>query len=157
MAHEPDPLLLERQLCFAVYDAAHAFSAAYKPFLEPLGLTYSQYLILLVLWERDGLNVKEIGQKLQLDSGTLTPILKRLEALGHLKRTRDPKNERQLKVELTDKGRSLRTKAREARANIVCALGGSEDRVQELKRALLELTPRLREVARGSGSPDVAA
>jgi hypothetical protein len=116
VAPEPDPLLLERQLCFAVYDAAHAFTAAYKPFLEPLGLTYSQYLILLVLWERDGVNLKEIGQKLQLDSGTLTPILKRMEALGLLKRTRDPRNERPAQGGTDGRGRALRTKAGEARA-----------------------------------------
>jgi DNA-binding MarR family transcriptional regulator len=144
MANEDDSLRIDRQLCFAVYAAGHAFSAAYKPMLEPLGLTYPQYLVLLVLWEKDGLNVKEIGARLQLDSGTLTPLLKRLERAGYLRRRRDPENERQLRVELTEVGRSLRERAGAARASIVCALGGSEDRIQELRHALDGIVPLLR-------------
>src|SRR5215204_691154 len=110
-----DSLKLGNQLCFAVYSAAHAFNAAYKPLLEPLGLTYPQYLVLMVLWEQDGLMVKEIGEKLTLDSGTLTPMLKRLEVAGFVKRKRDKKDERQVIITLTEKGRELRNSALEAR------------------------------------------
>jgi DNA-binding MarR family transcriptional regulator len=139
-----NPLHLDQQLCFSVYSAAHAFTAAYKPMLDPLGLTYPQYLVLLVLWEGDGLMVKEIGARLQLDSGTMTPILKRLEAAGYIRRIRSPENERQLRVELTDSGRAIREKALAARENVVCALGGSEKRIQEIKQATDEILRYLR-------------
>jgi MarR family transcriptional regulator, organic hydroperoxide resistance regulator len=141
---EPDPLSLDRQLCFAVYAAAHAFTAAYKPLLEPLGLTYPQYLVLLVLWERDGVSVKEIGARLQLDSGTLTPLLKRLEKAGFVHRRRDSSDERLLRVQLTPEGHALRAKAAAARHQIVCALGGNEDPVQALRHELARITPLLR-------------
>src|SRR3712207_3559227 len=108
MTDTPDPLRLDQQLCFAVYATAHAFTAAYKPVLEPLGLTYPQYLVLLVLWERDGLSAREISARLQLDPGTLTPLLKRLERSGYVQRRREPANERQLRVELTEAGLALR-------------------------------------------------
>jgi DNA-binding MarR family transcriptional regulator len=137
-------LSLDQQLCFSIYSAAHAFNAAYKPLLEPLGLTYPQYLVLLVLWEGDGLMVKEIGARLHLDSGTMTPILKRLEAAGYIRRTRAPENERQLRIDLTESGRALREQALVGRANVVCALGGSEERVQEIKRATDEVLRLLR-------------
>src|SRR5947207_7382621 len=86
--HTLDPLLLGNQICFAVYSTAHAFNRVYKPLLDKLGLTYPQYLVMMVLWERDGVPVKGIGEKLFLDSGTLTPLLKRLEAAELVKRTR---------------------------------------------------------------------
>ena len=139
-----ETLKLENQLCFAVYSAAHAFTAAYKPLLEPLGLTYPQYLVLLALWETDGLAVKEIGQRLSLDSGTLTPMLKRLEVAGFVRRRRDKKDERQVRVTLTEKGRILRTDAAEARRAIVCALGDSEERIQKLRHSVTELNQLLR-------------
>src|SRR5919206_4517386 len=99
------PLLLGNQVCFAVYSTAHAFNRFYKPILDPFGLTYPQYLVMLVLWERDGLTVKEIGQPLHLDSGTLTPVLKRLQAMGYVQRSRDLPDERQVRVTLTERGR----------------------------------------------------
>jgi DNA-binding MarR family transcriptional regulator len=142
-----DGLKLSSQLCFAVYSAAHAFNAAYKPLLEPLGLTYPQYLVLLVLWEQDGIMVKEIGRQLNLDSGTLTGVLKRLEAVGYVSRKRSASDERQLRVELTARGREIRPDVQEARRTIVCALGGSEERVQELKHAVDELNRLLRAAA----------
>jgi DNA-binding MarR family transcriptional regulator len=143
--HESDDgLKLSSQLCFAVYSAAHAFNAAYKSLLEPLGLTYPQYLVLLVLWERDGIMVKEIGRQLNLDSGTLTGVLKRLEALGYVSRKRSATDERQLRVELTARGREIRPDVLEARRALVCALGGSEEKVQELKQAVDELNRLLR-------------
>ncbi|GJE03073.1 MarR family winged helix-turn-helix transcriptional regulator [Methylobacterium isbiliense] len=137
-------LRLDNQVCFAVYAAAHAFAAAYKPLLEPFGLTYPQYLVLLVLWERDGVNLKEIGQRLQLDAGTLTPLLKRLEAGGYVRRRRDPANERQLRLELTEAGHGLRERIGAAREQIVCALGGREEPIQALKEELQRITPLLR-------------
>src|SRR6202795_2218783 len=106
------PLLLGNQLCFAIYSTAHTFTRIYKPLLERLRLTYPQYLVMLVLWERDGLPVKDIGERLFLDSGTLTPLLKRLEAAELIKRTRSTKDERQVLVALTARGQALREKAR---------------------------------------------
>lgn len=129
----PDVLPLDKQLCFSVYAAAHAFAAFYKPLLEPLGLTYPQYLAMLALWEKDGQSVKEIAARLRLDSGTVTPLLKRLERDGLLRRGRDPANERLLRVELTQAGHALRVKAGAARDRIVCALGGTEEPIQALK------------------------
>src|SRR5450631_1070027 len=104
------PLLLGNQICFSLYSTAHAFNRVYKPLLDRLGLTYPQYLVMLVLWERDGLAVKEIGERLFLDSGTLTPLLKRLEAAHLVKRTRSSADERQVLVALTAQGAGLREK-----------------------------------------------
>ena len=143
----PNPfesLRLGNQLCFAIYAADHAFTAAYKPLLDPLGLTYSQYLVLLVLWEEEGLRVKEIGQRLHLDSGTLTPVLKRLEKAGFVRRRRDDQDERQVRIELTDKGRDTRTRALEVPRAMICALGQPEPKLQELKRAVDQLQAALR-------------
>src|SRR5215475_5783118 len=106
------PLRLDNQICFAVYSAAHAFNRVYKPLLDRLGLTYPQYLVMLVLWERDGVPLKEIGERLFLDSGTLTPLLKRLEVAGLVKRSRSSEDERQVKITLTAQGQALKDKAR---------------------------------------------
>jgi DNA-binding MarR family transcriptional regulator len=118
-------LRLGNQLCFAVYSAAHAFNSVYKPLLGAIGLTYPQYLVMLVLWERDGRTVKEIGDELYLDSGTLTPLLKRLEAAGLVRRVRDKEDERQVRITLTPKGAALRSKAAKFPAAIGCALGSA--------------------------------
>jgi DNA-binding MarR family transcriptional regulator len=150
MLHEPPMtagpayLPLEDHLCFAVYAAGHAFTTAYKPLLEPLGLTYPQYLVLIVLWERDGRTLKEIGARLHLDSGTLTPLLKRLEAAGFVRRRRDVADERQLRVELTEKGRATQGEAASIRESLQCTLGVSVEALQALQRDLAALTPRLR-------------
>ena len=104
------PLRLDNQICFAVYSTAHAFNRVYKPLLERLGLTYPQYLVMLVLWERDGVPVKDIGERLFLDSGTLTPLLKRLEAAELIRRTRSTEDERQVLIALTPQGQALREK-----------------------------------------------
>src|SRR5260370_24247641 len=101
-----DALRLGEFLCFAVYAASHAFNRVYKPLLDELGLTYPQYLAMVLLWERDDQTVGSLSEKLFLESSTLTPLLKRLEALGHVKRTRDPADERQVRVRFTDKGRA---------------------------------------------------
>src|SRR3981189_2638419 len=115
MARKPptdSPLLLGNQLCFAIYSTAHAFNRVYKPLLDKLGLTYPQYLVMMVLWERDGVPVKDIGEKLFLDSGTLTPLLKRMEAADLVKRTRSTEDERQVLIALTPHGHALREQAR---------------------------------------------
>src|SRR5437870_5966914 len=123
------PLRLDNQLCFAVYSTAHAFNRFYKPLLDRLGLTYPQYLVMLVLWEEDGMSVKAIGERLFLDSGTLTPLLKRLEAAGLVKRTRSSEDERQVIVALTAQGEALKEKARSLPLSILAA---SECSVAEL-------------------------
>ncbi len=109
-------------LCFAIYSAGHALNRAYKPLLDPMGLTYPQYLVLLLLWETDDLTAKELGRRLFLDSGTLTPLLKRLERAGLVRRARDPQDERQVRVRLTERGRDLEYHAAPILAELVCAL-----------------------------------
>src|ERR1700743_3561788 len=105
-------LLLDNQLCFAVYSASLAMTRVYKPLLEKLGLTYPQYLVMLVLWERDNVPLKDIGERLFLDSGTLTPLLKRLEAAHLIKRARSTQDERQVLIHLTPQGQALKERAR---------------------------------------------
>ena len=136
-------LKLDRQLCFALYGAAHAFTRAYKPLLSPLGLTYPQYLVLLVLWEQDGVTVSEIGRRLRLDSGTLTPVLKRLESAGFLRRTRRQSDEREVEIGLTDQGRELRAEAAAVRETVMCQLEMSEPEIRNLRRDLNLVIDRL--------------
>jgi DNA-binding MarR family transcriptional regulator len=116
-------LALDRQFCFALYSASHAMTKTYKPMLDRLGLTYPQYLVMLVLWEQDAILVKDIGARLFLDSGTLTPLLKRLESNGLVSRNRNPLDERQVRVSLTDQGRTLRADAEAIPAQVLCASG----------------------------------
>ncbi len=104
-------LLLDNQLCFALYSTSLAMTRIYKPLLAPLGLTYPQYLVMLVLWEQDGVMVSELGERLYLDSGTLTPLLKRLEAAGLIARLRDVADERRVHITLTPAGRKLKLRA----------------------------------------------
>ena len=144
MSKKDDIVPLEQQLCFSVYSAAHAFTAAYKPLLEPFGLTYPQYLVMLALWQKDGVSVKEIGARLHLDSGTLTPLLKRLQASGYIQRGRDPADERQLRVELTEEGQRLRWKVVEVRKSLVCSLGTTEAPIQALREQVDAMTQALR-------------
>lgn len=106
-----DPLLLENQLCFPLYACARKIVAAYNPFLKELGLTYPQYITMMVLWENNKVAMRDLGKRLYLDSGTLTPVLKKLEAMGYLKRYRNPEDERILMVSITDEGRALRQEA----------------------------------------------
>ena len=130
-------LLLDNQLCFALYSASLAMTKLYKPLLDELGLTYPQYLVMLVLWEGDGLMVSELGQRLSLDSGTLTPLLKRLEAAGLISRMRDVQDERRVHVHLTAAGRRLKARAAKVPA---CLLEASQCSVPEL----VELTRQVR-------------
>lgn len=127
---------LEQQLCFSIYSTMHAIGKAYAPLLAKVGLTYPQYLVMLVLWEAEGLTVKAIGERLYLDSGTLTPLLKRLEATGHITRIRDPKDERQVRVALTESGKDLRQRARDIPAQMSRAMGRSHDDLKALRKEL---------------------
>jgi MarR family transcriptional regulator, organic hydroperoxide resistance regulator len=137
------PLLLANQLCFAVYSTAHAFNRVYKPLLDALGLTYPQYLVMLVLWEQDDVAVKEIGERLFLDSGTLTPLLKRLEAIGYIRRRRDPADERQVRISLTEAGAALRAKAGKVPACIQAASGLDVPQARQLLSAVAALREAL--------------
>ena len=141
------PLLLANQLCFAVYSTAHAFNRFYKPLLDKLGLTYPQYLVMLVLWEQEGLPVKEIGERLFLDSGTLTPLLKRLEAAGLVKRTRSKEDERQVIVALTAQGEALKEKARSLPLSILAASQCSVAELTALKSEIVSLREKLNAAA----------
>jgi MarR family transcriptional regulator, organic hydroperoxide resistance regulator len=114
-----DMLALERQVCFALSVAARNVVAVYRPVLEPLGLTHPQYLVMLALWQHGPLSVKELSGLLQLDPGTLSPLLKRLESAGLLRRERDPRDQRNLALSLTEKGRALRAQAERIPAGIV--------------------------------------
>lgn len=146
-ATEDAALLLSNQLCFAVYSTALAFNSVYKPLLDKLGLTYPQYLAMLVLWERDDLPVKDIGQQLHLDSGTLTPLLKRLESAGLVARTRSAEDERQVRITLTTTGRRLREKAKAVPLQVMQACARSTPALLELKDELLTLRDQLNEAA----------
>ena len=106
-----DRLLLERQLCFSLYSASLAMTKLYRPLLDTLGLTYPQYLVMLVLWERDDISLSYLSERLTLDSGTLTPLLKRLEGMGQLRRQRDENDERKIRITLTREGGALRQRA----------------------------------------------
>jgi len=146
MAKKPAPaslLQLDNQICFAVYSAGHAFNRVYKQLLDKLGLTYPQYLVMLVLWERDQVPVKEIGEKLFLDSGTLTPLLKRLEAAGLVKRTRGAKDERTVIVTLTPQGQAMRDKAKAVPQGILGASGCGVDELIAMKDEIVALRDRL--------------
>src|ERR671927_1450371 len=118
-----DPLALERQVCFALSVAARNVVAVYRPVLEPMGLTHPQYLVMLALWQHGSLSVKDLSGLLQLDPGTLSPLLKRLEAAGLLRRERDPRDQRNLALALTEKGTALREQAEKTPAGVVERLG----------------------------------
>ncbi len=142
-------VLLDELLCFALYRASRAMTRAYMPLLEPLGLTYSQYIVLLVLWEEDGVPVKRIGERLALDSATLTPLLKRLEAQGLLERRRDATDERIVRIQLTRKGRALEARARDVPRQLACRTGFDLDdararaRLERLRDELHRLSDTL--------------
>ena len=130
MAAKPDPMLqLDNQLCFALYSTSLAMTKLYKPLLAELELTYPQYLAMLVLWECDGLMVSELGERLYLDSGTLTPLLKRLEASGYISRLRDVNDERRVHITLTSTGRKLKARAAKIPG---CILSASQCALPEL-------------------------
>src|SRR5579871_1230173 len=136
-------LRLDNQICFAVYSAAHAFNRVYKPLLDRLGLTYPQYLVMLALWERDGVPVKDIGERLFLDSGTLTPLLKRLEQAGLIRRTRSTEDERQVLIDLSSQGQALKDKARAVPSSILAASQCSIPELTAVKNQIVALRDRL--------------
>ncbi|MGD6818553.1 MarR family winged helix-turn-helix transcriptional regulator [Metabacillus sp. 84] len=138
-------LKLENQLCFALYASSKEISSLYRPILEPLNLTFPQYLVMLVLWEHPSLTVKEIGGHLMLDSGTLTPMLKRLEAAGLVARTRAKEDERKVTISLTAKGESLKTEAACIPDEVAPKLGLSVEEYQLLLKTLKNLTIHLKQ------------
>lgn len=138
-----DNLLLNKQLCFAIYSANLALNNVYRKSLAKMDITYSQYLVMLVLWEKDDLTVSEIGSKLFLDSATLTPLLKRLETAGLLSRNRSQKDERQVIISLTDAGKQLKEQAEDIPAQIQCASQLDDESLKVLRAQLLHLRDNL--------------
>jgi MarR family transcriptional regulator, organic hydroperoxide resistance regulator len=144
-----DPLALERQVCFALSIAARSVLGIYRPILEPMGLTHPQYLVMLALWGQSPLAVKELIEMLQLDGPTLSPMLKRLEAAGLVTRTRDPEDERQLRIDLTEQGRALREQALKVPPAVVAKLGMSLGDLMDVHRGLTELNQAARRAGVG--------
>ena len=136
-------LSLDRQLCFALYSASRAMTAAYRPILAELNLTYPQYLVMLVLWEEGRATVGRLGERLQLDSGTLSPLLKRLEANGFVRRERSPDDERLVDVTLTSAGRRLERKAQCIPGQLFGSTGMTEQQAVDMRDAVRQLTDAL--------------
>lgn len=134
---------LDQQLCFALYSAGLAMNKVYRSLLSRLGLTYPQYLVMLVLWERDALTVSDIGERLFLDSATLTPLLKRLEVAGLLNRVRSAEDERQVIISLTSEGRAMKRQAGSVPGAVLCATGCEIDELLTLKKQLTGLREKL--------------
>jgi DNA-binding MarR family transcriptional regulator len=149
-----DHLKLDEFLCFAVYAANHAFNRVYKPLLGRLGLTYPQYLVMVALWERDDQTVGSLGKKMSLESSTLTPLLKRLQTLGHVKRSRDSFDERQVRVRLTENGRGLHKKALDIPG---CILEASGLKTEDMQRLYREITALRHKLEHHSAEPSKAA
>lgn len=150
-ADVPAPALMpvDDLLCFSFYAASHAFTRVYKPLLDAIGLTYPQYLVMVALWEKDDQTVGGIGEKLGLESSTLTPLLKRLEALGHLTRSRDPADERVVRVRLSDQGEALRAQARTIPECILKATGLDLADAVRLQKEVTALRDALEKAAAG--------
>lgn len=141
MSHEH--LKIDNQLCFALYAASKALIKIYKPLLDKLGITYTQYITLLVLWEQDNITVKDLGKKLYLDSGTLTPLLKKLETMGIIQRTRASEDERNVFIKLTSKGVKMQNAALEIPEKAFCSTGLALEEALELKQKLNELMKKI--------------
>ncbi len=151
---ERDILALSNQLCFSVYATANAFSRLYTELLDSLDVTYTQYLVLLVLWEREGLTIREIAQRLTLDSGTLTPLLQRLEKAGYVWRVRSQQDQRRVQVYLTDKAHGARPQVERIRKVVGKATGLSQTELSELQSNLEAVRQAL---DRATGTPEEAA
>ena len=134
-----EAMKLDRQLCFPLYAAARNVTGLYTPWLKPLGLTYTQYIVLLVLWEHDGVSVTEIGEKLMLDNGTLSPLLKKMEQAGYVERRRCREDDRVVEITLTEAGRALQEKAKEIPANVAGCIDLPPEKAQVLYTLLYEL------------------
>ena len=142
MAEKP-MATIDQMLCFAVYATGHAFTRFYKPRLDALDLTYPQYLVFLVLWEQDDVTVKALGERLFLDSGTITPLIKRLEARGLVTRRRDEDDERQVRIRLTKEGRDLKARAFSIPLAVIEGTGLTQDGAGAMREELLALRARL--------------
>lgn len=138
-----DPLKLENQLCFPLYAAAKEVVRRYKPFLDELGITYTQYIALMVLWEHDGLTLKQLGEYLYLDSGTLTPLMKKMEGQGLVVRSRSQEDERSVELQLTPKGRELKHQAKHVPAAMAGCMPLAADEAAQLYRLLHKLLDNL--------------
>ena len=145
------PTELDDQLCFALYATSNAVTRFYRPYLKELGLTYPQYIAMRALWEGDGVTVTRLGERLELDSGTVTPLLKRLEGAGLVRRQRDDQDERRVLIFLTPKGTSLEERAADLPEKLACALAMSEAEVHTLVERLDGLRHKLKETAEVDG------
>lgn len=148
-AAQANPLSLDLQFCFALYSASNAVTRLYRPLLEPLGLTYLQYIALLALWEQSPQSVGDLGRRLRLDSGTLTPLFKRLESAGFVTRRRDPADERRVMIDLTEAGRALREKAMHVPGAVACQVTIPYEEAVAVKSALERLVAGLAACAPG--------
>lgn len=144
MATENNYLLLGNQLCFQLYAASRAVTQLYRPLLEPLGITYPQYLVMLVLWEEESTNVKNLGERLMLDSGTLTPLLKKLESKELLTRERSRNDERHVLIRLTPKGLALKQQAQLIPGSLVCAMSSSVEEVTHIHQVITQFLSQLK-------------
>jgi len=142
-ANNSPQLLFENQICFPLYSAANAVVRAYRPLLDELDITYLQYIVLMVLWQESSLNVKELGQRLSLDSGTLTPLLKRLESKGFVERKRSDQDERVRIITITKQGMGLKKKARDIPQKLACTIGLPTTQGRELKTLCEQLLKAL--------------
>ena len=134
-----ETMRLDRQLCFPLYAAARNVTGLYTPWLKPLGLTYTQYIVFLVLWEKDGVSVTEIGEKLMLDNGTLSPLLKKMEQAGYVERRRSREDDRVVEITLTEAGRALQEKAKDIPANVAGCIDLPPEKARALYALLYEL------------------
>ena len=154
---QDDMLRLDNQLCFGLYAATHAITRVYRPLLSELGVTYSQFLVLLALWGQDGQTVTSLGASLFLDSGTLSPVLKRLEASGFITKTRQSRDERVVEVMLTRSGRDLQEHAREVCRKVRCRIGMPEPDIASIRRDLDRVLAALNDGAQDANSVAGAA
>ena len=143
-----ETMKLDRQLCFPLYAAARNVTGLYTPWLKPLGLTYTQYIVLLVLWEKDGVSVTEIGEKLMLDNGTLSPLLKKMEQAGYVERRRCREDDRVVEITLTEAGRALQEKAKDIPDNVAGCIDLPPEKAQALYELLYELLGNQRNVTK---------
>ncbi len=141
-----ETMKLDNQLCFPLYAAARSITNLYTPYLKPLGLTYTQYITFLVLWEKDGITVSEIGSRLMLDNGTISPMLKKLEQAGYIERARSKDDDRVVIISLTEKGRNLQEKAKEIPEKVGCCINLPIEKAKELHDLLNELLENQKDI-----------
>ena len=146
-----EAMKLSNQLCFPLYAAARNVTGLYTPCLRPLGLTYTQYIVFLVLWEKDALTVGEIGERLMLDNGTLSPLLKKMEQAGYVERRRSQEDERVVVITLTEAGRALKEKAKDIPAQVAGCIDLSPEKAQTLYALLYELLNNQKNKQRNAG------